>query len=76
MIALGLDGDEPQLFVTVSDDLVAAGDRRRATWSGRRSRRSTAAAAAGRRWPRARARAATGSPAALEAIRTALTGAG
>ena len=25
MIALGLDADEPQLFVTVSDDLVARG---------------------------------------------------
>ena len=25
VIALGLDADEPQLFVTVSDDLVARG---------------------------------------------------
>jgi alanyl-tRNA synthetase len=25
VIALGLDGDEPQLFVTVSDDLVERG---------------------------------------------------
>jgi alanyl-tRNA synthetase len=25
VIALGLDGDEPQLFVTVSDDLVSRG---------------------------------------------------
>ena len=29
VIALGLDADEPQLFVTVSDDLVGRGHRRR-----------------------------------------------
>ena len=76
VIALGLDGDEPQLFVTVSDDLVGARASRRATSSARRCRRSTAAAAAGRRWPRARAPAATALPAALEAIRSRLATAG
>ena len=66
-----LDADEPQLFVTVSDDLVArgiaAGDlvtaampaHRRAGWR------------PSRRWPRAGARGATGLPDALAAIRAA-----
>ena len=48
VIALGLDADEPQLFVTVSDDLVAAWHRRGLArlggrgsdrWPGRRSPR-------------------------------------
>ena len=54
VIALGLEADEPQVFVTVSDDLVGRGDR------GRRSRPGAVGAiggrgGAGRRWPRARA---------------------
>ena len=43
-----LDDDEPQLFVTVSDDLVERGHRRRRPRPGRHARRSTARAAAGR----------------------------
>ena len=36
VLALGLDADEPQVFVTVSDDLVGRGDRRRRPRPGRR----------------------------------------
>ena len=60
VIALGLDADEPQLFVTVSDDLVArgiaAGSLVQAAVAA-----STAAVAVGRRWPRARGRGERGS---------------
>ncbi len=61
VIALALDADEPQLFVTVSDDLVARGHLGRRPGQRGACRRSTARAAAGPRWPRARARVATGS---------------
>ena len=71
VIALGLDADEPQIFVTVSDDLVGRGIRR-ATSSARPSAPSTAGVAAARRWPRARARAARGCRTALAAIASAV----
>ena len=58
---VGLDADEPQLFVTVSDDLVARGIAAGPLVQARRAAASTAAAAAAPRWPRARARAARGS---------------
>ena len=62
VIALGLDADEPQLFVTVSDDLVARGISAGDLVDGRDAGRSTAVAAAARRWPRAGARDATAWP--------------
>ena len=75
MIALGLEGDEPQLFVTVSDDLVgnglAAGDLVRAAMpaiDGRGGGRPEMAQGKGTR--------GDGLPAAMEAIRRAVTGAG
>ena len=57
VIALALDADEPQLFVTVSRRPRRRAASPPATSSARRCPRSTARAAAGRRWPRARARA-------------------
>ena len=58
VIALALEADEPQLFVTVSDDLVTRGVS--AGRSSRPVRRSwTAGAAAARRWRRPAARGAT-----------------
>ena len=61
VVALALDADEPQLFVTVSDDLVArgiaAGDLVRAAMAASRAR-----AAAAPRWPRGRGPGVTASP--------------
>ena len=68
VVALVLDAEEPQLFVTVSDDLVGRGHLGRRARHRRDAGRSTAAAADDRTWPRARARVATGSPDALAAI--------
>jgi alanyl-tRNA synthetase len=75
VIALGLDADEPQLFVTVSDDLVgrgiAAGDLVReamAAIDGRGGGRSEMAQGKGTR--------REGLPAALDAVRSRLTRAG
>ncbi|HEY7971097.1 MAG TPA: DHHA1 domain-containing protein, partial [Candidatus Limnocylindrales bacterium] len=75
VIALGLEGDEPQLFVTVSDDLVgnglSAGDLVRAAMpaiDGRGGGRPEMAQGKGTR--------GDGLPAAMEAIRRAVTGAG
>ncbi|HEY3164717.1 MAG TPA: alanine--tRNA ligase [Candidatus Limnocylindrales bacterium] len=72
VIALGLDGDEPQLFVTVSDDLVAqgiaAGDLVREAMvplEGRGGGRPEMAQGKGAR--------ADGLGAAIEAVRSALT---
>jgi alanyl-tRNA synthetase len=72
VIALGLDGDEPQLFVTVSDDLVgrgiAAGDLVReamAAIEGRGGGRAEMAQGKGSR--------RDGLPAALEAVRSRLS---
>ena len=71
----GLEGDEPQLFVTVSDDLVgnglSAGDLVRAAMpaiDGRGGGRPEMAQGKGSR--------GDGLPAAMEAIRRAATGAG
>jgi alanyl-tRNA synthetase len=75
VIALGLDADEPQLFVTVSDDLVgrgiAAGDLVReamAAIDGRGGGRAEMAQGKGTR--------REGLPAALDAVRSRLTRAG
>jgi len=75
VIALGLDADEPQLFVTVSDDLVsrgiAAGDLVReamAAIDGRGGGRPEMAQGKGTR--------RDGLPAALDAVRSRLTRAG
>jgi alanyl-tRNA synthetase len=75
VIALGLDADEPQLFVTVSDDLVgrgiAAGDLVReamAAIEGRGGGRAEMAQGKGTR--------REGLPAALDAVRIRLTRAG
>jgi alanyl-tRNA synthetase len=75
VIALGLEGDEPQLFVTVSDDLVgnglSAGDLVRAAMlaiDGRGGGRPEMAQGKGTR--------GDGLSAAMEAIRRAVTGAG
>ena len=75
VIALALDGDEPQLFVTVSDDLVAkgvsAGDLVRAAMphlDGKGGGRPEMAQGKGSR--------RDGLPAALDAIRSALAAAG
>jgi alanyl-tRNA synthetase len=75
VIALGLDADEPQLFVTVSDDLVgrgiAAGDLIReamAAIDGRGGGRPEMAQGRGNR--------REGLPAAFDAVRSRLTRAG
>ncbi len=75
VIALGLDADEPQLFVTVSDDLVgrgiSAGDLVRAATlaiGGRGGGRAEMAQAKGDR--------REGLAAAFDAVRSRLTGAG
>ena len=71
VVALALDADEPQLFVTVSDDLVArgisAGDLVTAAMPAIEAR-----AAAGRRWPRAGAPRREGLADALAALRARL----